>query len=139
MDTRTLTPTLSVTKTLPAGVHDAAVPAQLRQGDVMLLSVPALPAEAIEVEQPKGGYALMPAKPGSDAAGSHFIGDGALVSGYAMGGAGVSYLVISGFAWLTHHEHKALLVTPGTWRVLRQREHVATSADVVPTVRAIAD
>jgi hypothetical protein len=36
-------------------------------------------------------------------------------------------------------EHAPMAVPMGKWKVVRQREHVATSLDSVPVIRAVAD
>lgn len=120
------------------GAPAVQAPPQFRQGDVMLTAA-ALPESGLAPAAPEGGeYALMPPGRGR-AEGSHRVAAAAGVKGYSLpGSVSVDFLVLEGFAWLRHHEHAPLLLSPGTWRVRRQREHVATGADVL-VVRAAAD
>lgn len=139
MSVQTLERAVPFVRTLSSATNDTATPAQLRQGDLMLVSESGIPSGLVEMTKPDAGFALMPAKAGLGI-GSHFIGKDAMVVGYGTGnGHPVDYLVTKSFVSLSHHEHATLLVPPGTWHVLRQREHVASSADVVPFVRAVDD
>ena len=115
-------------------------PAQIRQGDVLLHSVPALPAGLVLLAPRPEGFALM-APTARNPGGSHVVGAGQdTVDAYGRPGSDVvEALRVRSFAWMDHDEHARQSVPTGYFSVLRQREHVATDLDSVPFTRAAAD
>jgi hypothetical protein len=132
-----LTPTLIVPQ-ISKGRDDPVIPAQLRQGDVLLISVPTIPKEASLPSEKRASIFLMPAKENGHP--SHCI-DSENVLAFTMGDSSeITYLSVgSPFVFLTHHEHASMAIPMGNWKVMRQREHVACAFDSVPIIRAVAD
>ena len=96
---------------------------QYRQGDVLLIAMPALPAglEAVPVLS----HEPYPLVVGPDA-GSHILqGSGGLrLYRQPNSGSAVSWIEITGDGVaLDHHQHAPLTLEPGVWRVLLQREY----------------
>jgi hypothetical protein len=114
---------------------EAHVPWQARQGDLWLVRVDGgLPAGATHVPREGGRIVLAP---GEATGHVHAVADPAVVL-HATPGATAEvadrWLRVSGAgASLVHAEHGAIALTPGLYRVLRQREYAPAA------VRTVAD
>ncbi len=95
----------------------------IRQGDVLLAPVKALPSEVVAVRRAVGPLVL--AK-GEATGHAHAIREpGASLFRSIGRGNASAYLVVDDVpATLTHEEHDALTIAPGVWEVRQQREYV---------------
>ncbi len=95
---------------------------QYRQGDVLLVPCDAVPPGAREQAPDEGRIVLAYGEVSGHA---HALpGDRARL--FREDGTGQAFLYVPGTApaALTHEEHGALHVAPGTYRVVRQREYM---------------
>ncbi len=107
-------------------------PLQVRQGDVLLVPVAAVPADAHPVRRMSGRAVLAE---GEATGHAHAIRSSAatlLVSGADR------YLRVAAPVTLDHEEHAAIDVVPGTYRVVIQREYVPPEVSPV-AFRRVAD
>ena len=89
----------------------------IRQGDVALIRVEALPADAKKVQ--RGGTVVL--AHGEVTGHAHTI-TGRGVALYELPRTGERYLTADQLLSLAHQEHSTLAVEPGVYRVVRQRE-----------------
>ncbi len=89
-----------------------------RQGDVLLLKVEELPKEAV-AEQPPEEHRIVLAY-GEVTGHAHAVST-AHASMYRVNDT--NYLVAEPGATLVHEEHSAIVLEPGVYRVVRQREY----------------
>lgn len=93
----------------------------IRQGDVMVVRVGALPEKLTDVPVENGRVVLAH----GESTGHHhsFAFDKRIALFREDGSGGGLFLSVTGGApaELTHQEHSTLLVPPGTYRVIRQR------------------
>ena len=103
-----------------------------RQGDVLLLPCAGIPAGA-RPEAPEDGRVVLAR--GEVTRHAHVMG-AERVCHFRDDGTGRGYVRVEGDApaALTHEEHEALMVPPGDYRVVRQREYQPRSLP-----RAVAD
>jgi hypothetical protein len=97
----------------------------IRQGDILAVAVAAVPAEAEPVLVQSG--ARFPLIAGdADRAGSHLVTAFSSVRAF-RGDAGLGLIewleVGAAGLTLTHGQHGALVLEPGFWRIVRQREY----------------
>jgi hypothetical protein len=92
-------------------------PLSFRQGDVLLLAVEALPADA--VPEPRAGRIVLAS--GEATGHAHAIEER---DARAFTHEGERYLLTKSRAQLIHEEHAPIEVPPGTYRVVLQREYV---------------
>jgi hypothetical protein len=101
------------------------VASQLRQGDVLLVRVASIPDGARRVKRRRGRLVLAA---GEAAGHAHEIvaADAELLEA----GRGERFLRVlaEGGVALTHEDHAAVLVPPGDYQVVRQREYVPGSS-----------
>jgi hypothetical protein len=95
---------------------------QYRQGDVLLVATGALPANAEPVVFAAEFLTLVPAASGP---GSHLLASSPGLRAFRRkGGDGsIEWLELAGSITLTHPEHAPIVLEPGIWRVVRQREY----------------
>lgn len=100
---------------------------QYRQGDVLLVQVDAVPADAASVAREKGRLVLAH---GEATGHAHAIVDetAQLVTTEQLVSAEQAaelYLLVHGTSSveLVHEEHDAIAIPPGSYRVVRQREY----------------
>jgi hypothetical protein len=101
----------------------APVDTQYRQGDILLVVVDALPADAEPIASATGPLALVPSAPGP---GSHLLprSPNVRVYGRTGGDGAIEWLEISGGGiTVAHPEHAPIRLEPGIWHVIRQREY----------------
>ena len=93
----------------------------LRQGDVLLLPCDAIPTGA-RPEAPEDGRVVLAR--GEVTGHAHVMG-AERVCRFRDDGTGSGYVRVDGGApvALTHEEHEPLMVPPGSYRVVRQREY----------------
>jgi hypothetical protein len=115
--------------------HDASAgspaPAQVRQGDVLLVPVDEVPDGARPRGRVDGRVVLAE---GEVTGHAHAIRS----TGATLLGAGDErYLRVTTPVTLDHEEHSPIEVAPGTYRVVIQREYVPPEISVVPFRRVI--
>ena len=116
----------------PVASADASRAMQLRQGDVLLVAVDGLPAEARVLPRERGRVVLA-------------LGE-ATGHGHAIASPGTTLLEHEGQrfarvdlpAVLEHEEHRAIAIPPGTYRVVIQREYAPDAASLTAW-RRVAD
>ena len=108
-----------------------ARPLQLRQGDVLLVQVDAIPATARR--EPRRGRIVL--AEGEATGHAHAI---ASADAIAYLDEGQRYLLTRSRARLVHEEHGPIEVPAGAWRVIRQREHVPATS-LAGAWRTVAD
>lgn len=97
----------------------------IRQGDVLLRRVQALPEGALRVN--RGGSIVLAR---GEATGHAHVVENGSVAHYLLGG--LDYLAVDREATVTHEEHAPVSLAPGVWEVRRQREYDETgSVDVI--------
>ena len=98
------------------------VNSQYRQGDILLVAVDALPADAEPITFALQPLALAPAAPGP---GSHLLAPSPGLRAFSRkGGDGsAEWLELAGRITLTHPEHAPIVLEPGIWWIIRQREY----------------
>jgi hypothetical protein len=97
------------------------VPQQLRQGDVLLERVSALPAGAIRKPTDQGRVILAY---GEVTGHAHVVEtDAEIVEAFLAEMDGETYLAAPGGAQVVHEEHGTVTLPPGTYKVVRQREY----------------
>jgi hypothetical protein len=103
-----------------------------RQGDVLLLPCGRIPAAA-RAEPPEDGLVVLAR---GEVTGHAHVMAAERVCRFREDGTGRGYVRVGGDApsALTHEEHEALMVPPGDYRVVRQREYQPRSLP-----RAVAD
>jgi hypothetical protein len=94
------------------------VPAQLRQGDVMLVPVDVFPETARPLPRTGGRIVLAEGEVTGHAHAIRATGATLLADGEDR------YLLVGDPVTLDHEEHRAIEVVPGTYRVVIQREYV---------------
>ncbi|SMF27698.1 hypothetical protein SAMN06265365_11049 [Tistlia consotensis] len=97
----------------------------LRQGDVLLLPCDELP-QGVRQEPPENGRIVLAR--GETSGHAHAMA-GDRVCYFRDDGSGQAFVRVDGDApvALTHEEHAALPVLPGTYRVVQQREYLPRS------------
>lgn len=92
-----------------------------RQGDVLLMPCSDVPADA-SAEPPEHGHIVLAR---GETSGHAHVMAAERVSYFRDDGTGGGFVRISGPApvALTHEEHAPLMVPPGNYRVVRQREY----------------
>jgi hypothetical protein len=100
----------------------APIGVQYRQGDVLLVAADRLPADVEPVAFAAEPLALVPAAPGP---GSHLLAPSPGLRVYRRrGGDGpIEWLELTGSITLAHPEHAPIMLEPGLWRVVCQREY----------------
>lgn len=93
----------------------------IRQGDVLLVPVDEIPADAEPVRRSKGRLILAE----GEVTGHHHAIAEPDVELLETKAKEVFLSVMAAPALLVHEEHSTLTVPPGTYRVIRQREYVA--------------
>ncbi|MBL6081804.1 hypothetical protein JMJ56_27860 [Belnapia sp. T18] len=95
---------------------------QYRQGDVLLVAIDALPTEAEPVAFTTEPLALVSTASGP---GSHLLPPAPGLRAYRRKSSGdVEWLELTGAnLTLAHPEHAPIVLEPGIWRVVRQREY----------------
>jgi len=97
----------------------------VRQGDILAVAVAALPAETEPVlVKPGARFPLVSGD--ADRSGTHLVTATSSVRAFrGAGGLGLIEWLEVGGAGLTlvHGQHDALVLEPGIWRIVRQREH----------------
>ena len=101
-------------------------PTVYRQGDVLLVSVPGLPADAVSVRR-RGRIVLAE---GEVTGHAHAIAERDARE-FRVGDE--RFVLVRSAAQLIHEEHAAITLPKGWYRVIRQREYVPG------TVRVVAD
>jgi hypothetical protein len=98
------------------------VGSQYRQGDVLLIAVNALPADVEPIAFAAEPLALVRAAPGP---GSHLLAPSSSMRafGHRGGDGSIEWLEVARGITLTHREHAPIILEPGIWRVVRQREY----------------
>jgi hypothetical protein len=108
-----------------------SVPAQVRQGDVLLVPVDEIPASARPLARSGGRVVLAE---GEVTGHAHVIRS----PGATLLEAGDErHLRVNAPVTLDHQEHDPIRVTPGTYRVVIQREYVPPEISVVPFRRVV--
>jgi hypothetical protein len=121
--------------TASEATHDASAgpsaPAQVRQGDVLLVPVDEIPDGARSLARTGGRVVLAE---GEVTGHAHAI----RAAGATLLGAGEErYLRVTAPVTLDHEEHAAIEVAPGAYRVVIQREYVPPEISVVPFRRVV--
>lgn len=95
-----------------------------RQGDVLIVRVPTVPAGTREVPRDEAGRIVLAL--GEVTGHAHAIRDPDATL-FQLTGADVEqrFLEITREVTLTHEEHDAITLAPGTYEVRRQREYVS--------------
>lgn len=105
---------------------------QVRQGDVLLVPVDEIPSKARPVARIDGRVILAEGEATGHAHAIRSPGASLLEEGEER------YLRVRGPVTLGHEEHAPILVAPGTYRVVIQREYVP--ADIAPAAfRRVVD
>lgn len=93
----------------------------IRQGDVLLIPVRAIPAKATPVQRDNGRVILAY---GEVTGHAHAVADTLQDPACELLATGDStYLRVDRISQLVHEEHSALALEPGAYRVIRQREY----------------
>lgn len=112
--------------------HPAAGATQVRQGDVLLVPVDEIPSQARPVARMGGRAVLAEGEATGHAHAIRSPGASLLEDGEER------YLHVRGPVTLGHEEHAPIVVVPGTYRVVIQREYVP--ADIAPAAfRRVVD
>lgn len=90
-----------------------------RQGDVLLMKVKALPDHVQAVEPDARGVVLAE---GEVTGHAHTMSAETTTAYRALG---MDWIVVDTDTDLTHQEHDTLVIAPGVWRVVHQREYDA--------------
>jgi hypothetical protein len=101
-----------------------SAPGIIRQGDVLLVPVPALPAR--RHEQVVNGPRIVLAEGEATGHAHVVVGRARLVrstNAPSWRGVGRTHLIVEGPSSLVHDEHDAIGLLPGTYEVRRQREY----------------
>ena len=114
-----------------AGAAASASPAQVRQGDVLLVPVDELPAAARPIRRTGGRVVLAE---GEVTGHAHAIRSSAATL-FATGEE--RYLRAAAPVTLDHEEHAPIEVAPGTYRVVIQREYVPPEISPVAFRRVV--
>ena len=95
---------------------------QYRQGDLLLVAADALPVNVEPVAFAAKPLALVPSVSGP---GSHLVDASPSLRAYCRrnGDGAIEWLDLTGTITLSHPEHASIMLEPGIWRVLRQREY----------------
>ena len=121
---------------MPTIVHpfepDSDDAVQVRQGDVLLVPVDRIPAAVKPVRRDAGRVVLAY---GEVTGHAHAIRSSAATLLETVGGR---FLRVTAPVVLDHEEHAAIDVRPGTYRVVIQREYVAT-VDSIEWWRRVED
>lgn len=115
---------------IPA-VHDIA-PAQVRQGDVLLVPVARVPYRTHAIPRDRGRVVLAYGEVTGHAHAIRSLGAALLEL------RGERYLQVSAAVTLEHEEHGPIDIAPGAYRVVIQREYVPADVDE-PGVRRVVD
>lgn len=108
-------------------------PVHLRQGDVLLVAVEAIP-EGAAPERRSGRIVLAE---GEVTGHAHAIAE---PDARAFTHAGQRYLLTRSIAQLVHEEHAPIEVPAGAWRIVIQREYAPPAApSAAPSWRPVAD
>jgi hypothetical protein len=119
---------LDTTFDTPAG---PPAPAQVRQGDVLLVLVGEVPDGARPIGRTDGRVVLAE---GEVTGHAHAIrSSGATL----LGAVDDRYLRVAAPVILDHEEHAPIKVAPGTYRVVIQREYVPPEISIVPFRRVV--
>jgi hypothetical protein len=95
---------------------------QFRQGDILIEEVTEIPSEAIQ-EQTHHGNVLLAM--GEATGHAHVLRQRHDVTTYTV--EGQKYLDVRAAALLTHEEHASVLIPPGRYIIIRQREYAPTN------------
>jgi hypothetical protein len=118
----------------PAGPPPPAVelaPAQLRQGDVLLVPVAEVPVEARPLRRTGGRVVLAE---GEATGHAHAIRSSAAT---LLGTGDERFLRVAAPVTLDHEEHAPIAIAPGTYRVVIQREYVPPEISPVAFRRVV--
>ncbi len=114
-----------------AGVDAPAIPFHVRQGDVLLVAVEALPAGAIE--QPRQGRLIL--AEGEATGHVHAIAERDARE-FRVGNE--RFVLVRSAARLIHEEHAPIELRPGAYRLVIQREYEPATLGA-PTWRRVVD
>jgi hypothetical protein len=117
--------------------HGVATRGILRQGDVLLVPVDAIPGEGKRAK--REGTRLVLAEGEATGHAHVVLGEGRLYLPGAERGTAGTYLLVEEPATLVHDEHDAIGLEPGTYEVRRQREYVPPAPRRRETFRWVAD
>ena len=117
----------------PSGIRvPETAPAMVRQGDVLLVPVDAVPASAKPVARDRGRVVLAY---GEATGHAHAIVSSAATQ---LQDDIQRYLRLTAGATLQHEEHGPIAIAPGTYRVVIQREYVPAPVNS-PAWRRVID
>ncbi len=108
-----------------------SAPAQVRQGDVLLVPVEEAPTAARAVRRARGRVVLAE---GEVTGHAHAIRSSAAT---LLGAGDERYLRVAAPVTLDHEEHAPIEVAPGTYRVVIQREYVPPEISPVAFRRVV--
>jgi hypothetical protein len=108
-------------------------PAQVRQGDVLLVPTEEIPEEASVVPRDGGRVVLAY----GEATGHAHAFSTAVATQLRHGDR--RYLRLTGRATLEHEEHAPIDVAPGSYEVVIQREYVPPAVEEAPAWRPVID
>lgn len=108
----------------------SGLPGQVRQGDVLIVAIKELPRGAQALPHEGGRVVLAH---GEVTGHAHSVA-GAVARLFAVSGVEDRFLEVSARVAVLHEEHAPIMLSPGTYRVIRQREY-----DDAEEVRRVAD
>lgn len=112
-------------------MKNKSVQLHFRQGDVLIESVPSLPAKLKAIARENGRVILAH---GEVTGHAHAISDEHVDLYETAAESGVTFLEVrDAMAALVHDEHSTIQLPPGNYRVMRQREYTPT------VIRRVAD
>jgi hypothetical protein len=117
--------------------HGVATRGVVRQGDVLLMPVDAIPGESRRATSE--GTRLVLAEGEATGHAHVVLGGGRLYLPGVERGASGTYLFVEEPATLVHDEHDAIGLEPGAYEVRRQREYVPPAPRRRETFRWVAD
>jgi hypothetical protein len=117
--------------------HGVVARGIVRQGDVLLVPVDAIPGESKRATSE--GTRLVLAEGEATGHAHVVLGEGRLYLPGTQRGTAGTYLLVEGPATLVHDEHDAIGLEPGTYEVRRQREYVPPAPRRRETFRWVAD
>jgi hypothetical protein len=107
---------------------------QYRQGDVLIVATPKVPARLTSVHRDRGRIVLAE---GEVTGHAHAIADGEAT--LYQDDDEARFLEVTAAVALTHEEHDTIMIPPGTYRVIRQREYTPEPSNNDAHWRYVAD